>query len=167
MGMSVEPRQQEQMVHGFALACATPECDAHFDFGGGTVADFVTAFGAAHEQGWLCLMRSVLDMTCPRCNRRPRSIQRHQVMRRRLATQPEWKRDIVVLAWAAMADIHDSEYLRETDMPTWLNVLLGSETINANHVRHSLEHLRSTLGGYTDQPNAVAAAALAEVALSR
>lgn len=130
--------------------------------------EFIDAFDAAHEEGWLCLMKSVLEMTCRGCSARFRSVQWHQVMRRKLADQPEWKRDIVVFAWAAMADIKDNDYLRETDMPIWLHALLGSEkTPRAGHVRPTLEHLQWTLERYQDRPNAAEAARLAGLALGR
>lgn len=107
-------------------------------------------------------MKNVLDMTCPDCNRRSRALQQHEVMRRRLAKQPEWKRDIVVFAWAAMADITDDDYLRTTDMPMWLDSLLGNETTAvAAHVREALEHMHSTLSRYKPNWNATEAARLA------
>lgn len=131
-------------------------------FAGGSVAEFMENFETAHQEGWLCLMKTVLEMTCPRCNRRPRALQQHQVMRRRLAKQPEWKRDVVVFAWAAMADITDDEYLRITDMPMWLDSLLGNETTaTAAHVSGALERMNSTLSRYTDHRNAQVAARLA------
>lgn len=160
--------KSDQSVRAFTLRCATEGCESVFTFAGGSVSDFLTAFEQAHHQGWLCLMKTVLDMTCPNCNRRPRAIQSHQVMRRRLLKQPEWKRDIVVFAWAAMADIADNEYLRAYDMPMWLDSLLGKETTaNAEHVRQALEHMHSNLGRYSDRPNAARAARLAGAAVGR
>jgi hypothetical protein len=143
--MTGHEQQRSVFVSPFGLRCAADGCSSEFAFTGGTVVDFIGVFAAAHREGWLCLMRTVLDVTCPECNRRPRAIQKHQVMRR-LAAQPEWKRNIVVLAWASMAEIRDDDYLRETDMPMWLGALLGDEVgADAAHVRNALEHMHSTL----------------------
>jgi hypothetical protein len=159
--MTIPQRQPGVTVDSFAIPCATEGCDSIFAFSGGSVSQFMENFDTAHQQGWLCRMKTVLDMTCPECNRRPRALQQHQVMRRRLAKQPKWKRDIVVFAWAAMADI-DDDYLRTTDMPMWLDSLLGNETTpTAEHVRNALEHMESALGYYKQNWNATEAARLA------
>jgi hypothetical protein len=130
------------------------------------VSEFLKHFNTAHDAGWYCLMESPLEMTCPPCHvARNRRIQRHQVLRRRLATQPDWKRDIVVHSWAAMCHIPSDDYLCTTDMPQWLAALLGTETEQATHVRQTLEHLARTLDDYVDNPDAVEAARLANAAL--
>ena len=165
--MTTGSRKARPTVRTFAVPCATSGCESVFIFPGGTVSDFLASFDEAHQQGWLCLMKTVLDMTCPKCRVR-RSLQRHQLMLRRLQNQPEWKRDIVVFAWAAMADITNDDYLKNTDMPMWLDSLLGKETTaNAEHVRQALEHMHSSLRRYRRNPNAAEAARLAVVAVKR
>ena len=157
-----------QMIRAFSISCATEGCESTFTFRGGSVPEFLDLFEQAHQQRWLCLMKNVLYMTCPQCNRRPRALQEHQVMRRRLLNQPQWKQDIVVFAWAAMADIASDDYLRTTDMPMWLDALLGNETTaKAEHVRQALEHMHSTLGRYRQNPNAAEAARLAGAAVNK
>lgn len=85
-----------------------------------------------------------------------------------MADQPAWKRDIVIFAWAAMADISKDTYLRETDMPIWLGCLLGRETTaRAEHVSHALRHMATALRNYGENANAITAAELADAALRR
>jgi hypothetical protein len=85
-----------------------------------------------------------------------------------VADQPAWKRDIVIFAWAAMADITNDTYLRETDMPMWLDSLLGQETTaKAEHVSHALRHMSTAFRNYPENANARTAAELADAARRR
>jgi len=156
-------------IQPFALKCTTSECRSLFEFPGGAISEFIDAFDAAYHAGWICLMEDILAMTCPACVATShRRLLDHHLMRNRLVGQPDWKRDIIVSAWAAMTRIHDNEYLRDTDMPGWLNALLGKETTaRGAHVRHTLEHLSWNLNRYQNLPDAIQASSLARTILGR
>ena len=154
-------------IKAFNIHCVTPGCESVVDFQSGTAAEFYEAFNEVHYDGWLCLVESILDMTCPRCNATPRSYPSHRLLRHKLAHQPEWKQDVVLTSWAAMAQVGNG-YLRETEMPIALCALLHNDkTPSATHVRHALEQIERALSRRAGEPNAAEAARLARVALGR
>lgn len=154
-------------IESVTVKCASAGCNSQLTLPGGTAVEFFERFEAAHFEGWLCLVKTPFDITCPSCNeKRPRTLQRHQVLREKLADQPTWKRDIALAVWAAMSHVNDS-YLRETEMPAALSALLGKETATgAAHVRQALEHIDRAFSR-REHPNAAEAARLANVALAR
>ena len=154
------------LVQPLQVPCSGTGCQRSFEFAGGTIDSFVEQFNACHDEGWFCLMESPLEMFCPQCHAaRGRTIQRHQVLRRRLAGQLPWRRDLVVLLWAAMAHEPTDDYLRATEAPMWLGALLGNETASATHVHNALEQIARVLSSHNDNPDAIAAARVAKTAL--